>query len=133
MNCGVGHRHGSDLALLWLWCRPTATAPIRPLAWELPHPLGAALERQKKNAERKYVGVITTVWWNLKGFPPPLIIHLFVIWLNYFVIYKLKKKILGRSHCGSGEPNPTSIHKDVGSIPGLTQWVKGSSIAVAVV
>ena len=23
-----------DLALLWLWCRPAATAPIRPLAWE---------------------------------------------------------------------------------------------------
>ena len=25
-----------DLALLWLWCRPVATAPMRPLAWELP-------------------------------------------------------------------------------------------------
>ena len=20
MSCGVGHRHGSDLSLLWLWC-----------------------------------------------------------------------------------------------------------------
>ena len=38
MNCGVGHRCGSDLALLWLWCRPVATAPIRPLAWELHMP-----------------------------------------------------------------------------------------------
>jgi len=35
-GCGVGHRDGSDLALLWLRCRPAATAPIRPLAWELP-------------------------------------------------------------------------------------------------
>ena len=43
MNCGVGHRHGSDLALLWLWCRPTATAPIRPLAWEPPYASGVAL------------------------------------------------------------------------------------------
>ena len=25
--------------------------------------------------------------------------------------------------------NPTSIHEDIGSIPGLTQWIKGSSIA----
>ena len=31
VSYGVGHRHGSDLALLWLWRRPVATAPIRPL------------------------------------------------------------------------------------------------------
>ena len=23
-----------DLVLLWLWCRPAAAAPVRPLAWE---------------------------------------------------------------------------------------------------
>ena len=33
MSCGVGHRHGSDLVLLWLWRRPAATALIRPLAY----------------------------------------------------------------------------------------------------
>jgi len=47
MNCGVGHRHGSDLMLLWLWCRPAAIAPIRPLAWEYQYAAGAALKRQK--------------------------------------------------------------------------------------
>ena len=26
--CGIGHRHGSDPALLWLWDRPVAIAPI---------------------------------------------------------------------------------------------------------
>ena len=30
MSCGVGHRHGWDLALLWLWRGPAATAQIRP-------------------------------------------------------------------------------------------------------
>ena len=47
MNCGIGCRHGLDLALLWLWCRPAATAPIRPLAWEPPY----ATERPKEIAK----------------------------------------------------------------------------------
>ena len=47
MSCGVGHRCGSNLALLWLWHRPVATALIGPLAWEPPYATGAALERQK--------------------------------------------------------------------------------------
>ena len=48
MSCGVGHRHISDPTLLWLWCRPVATAPIQPLAWEPPHAAGAALKKTKK-------------------------------------------------------------------------------------
>ena len=31
VSCGVGHRLGSDLILLWLWRRPAAAAPIGPL------------------------------------------------------------------------------------------------------
>ena len=31
----VGHRGGLALALLWLWCRPTAAGLIQPLAWKL--------------------------------------------------------------------------------------------------
>ena len=47
MSCGIGHRHGSDPALLWLWHRPAAVVPIQPLAWEPPYAAGAALKRQK--------------------------------------------------------------------------------------
>ena len=42
----VGHRHSLDLASLWLWCRPAATAQIGSLAWELPYATGAALKKK---------------------------------------------------------------------------------------
>ena len=43
MSYGVGHGHGSDLALLCLWYRLAAVAPIRTLAWEPLYATGAAL------------------------------------------------------------------------------------------
>ena len=40
--------------MLWLWCRPSATALSRPLVWEPPYAAGAALKRQKtKKKERE--------------------------------------------------------------------------------
>ena len=48
MSCGVGRRRGSDLALLWLWCRLAAAAPTGPLAWEPPYAVGVALKRKRK-------------------------------------------------------------------------------------
>ena len=53
MSCGVGHRHGSDLALLWLWCRLSAVTMIRPLAWEPPYAMGVVLKRQKAGKKKK--------------------------------------------------------------------------------
>ena len=56
MSYGVGRRHSSDPTLLWLWCRLSDTAPIRPLAWEPPYAAGGAQEmpnRQKKNKTKK--------------------------------------------------------------------------------
>ena len=37
-----------DPVLLWLWCRPWATALIQPLAWEPPYAKGATLKTKKK-------------------------------------------------------------------------------------
>ena len=56
MRSGIGHRCSSDLA--WLWCRPAATAPTQPLAWEL-HAMGAALKKGKNTSNKTW------------GFPPP--------------------------------------------------------------
>ena len=53
MSCGVGHKRSSDLALLWQWCRPAATALIRPPAWEPPYAVTVALKKEKKEKEKK--------------------------------------------------------------------------------
>ena len=53
MSCSTGRRHSLDLVLLWLWHRPKATAPLRPLAWEPPYAMGVALKRQKKKGKKK--------------------------------------------------------------------------------
>ena len=47
-----------DRALLWLWHRLAAAAPIQPLAWELPYATGVALKRQKK--KKKNVSIYIT-------------------------------------------------------------------------
>ena len=43
-----------NLVLLWLWHKPTATAPIRPLAWELPYDTCVAL--------KKYIYIYTYIY-----------------------------------------------------------------------
>ena len=52
VSCDVGRRHCLEPALLWLWLRPAAVAPIRLLAWELPCSVGVAL-KSKTEKERK--------------------------------------------------------------------------------
>ena len=55
MSCNVGHRCGSDHALLWLWYRPVDTALIGPLAWEPRYAMDAALKRQKDKKKKKSI------------------------------------------------------------------------------
>ena len=52
ISYGVGQRHGSDPALLWLWRRPAAVALICTLAWEPPYDVGSALKSKEIN---KYI------------------------------------------------------------------------------
>ena len=51
MSCGVGRRCGSDMAWLWLWCRPAAVTLTGPLAREPPYAAGAALKSKKINRQ----------------------------------------------------------------------------------
>ena len=56
MSCGVGHRLGLDLTLLWLWRRPAAVAPPT-LPWEYPYhmawPWGGKKMREKEKKRKK--------------------------------------------------------------------------------
>ena len=52
-NCDVGRRYSSDVALLRLWHRPTASGTIRPLAWELTYAMGMTLKKDKNKQTNK--------------------------------------------------------------------------------
>ena len=99
MGCGVGHRHGSDLALLWLWHKLAATALIGPLAQELPYVAHVAQKAKKKRRENHCLGV-------------PAVVH------------RVKNATAGVPVVAQWLRSPTGKHEVVCSIPGLAQWVK---------
>ena len=53
MSCGVGCRRCLDPMLLWLWCRPLATAPIQPLTREPPYAVESGPRKGKKTETKK--------------------------------------------------------------------------------
>ena len=63
VSCGGGCRHGSDRALLWLWCRPETVVLIRILPWEPPYAVGVALKRQKTK-KKKFTGGSVNYGWS---------------------------------------------------------------------
>ena len=62
MSYGVDRRNGSDLTLLWLWCRLAAVAHMWLLVWELPYAIGVVLKKRKKKDRHKktYLSFIST-------------------------------------------------------------------------
>ena len=53
MSCGVGGRFGLDPELLRLQRRLAAIAPILPLAWEPPYPMGPNVKTKKNKTKKK--------------------------------------------------------------------------------
>ena len=52
MSYGIGRRHSSDLALLWLRsAKLAAVTPIQPLSWKPPYAVGVALKSKKKKIQ----------------------------------------------------------------------------------
>ena len=85
MSCGVGYRRSSGLALLWLWHRPAARTPIRPLAWKPPYAVGAALKkkkRQKTKKKLKYSVYLSIITLNVNGLNTLIKRHWVVDWIK---------------------------------------------------
>ena len=87
MSHGTGHRRGLDLALLWWWHRPAATAVIRPLAWEPPNAASVALKKKKDKKKKKDCIIL-----RFKNFDGLLLCvyscNIFVV-LNFSLIYNV--------------------------------------------
>ena len=56
MSCGVDGRGGPDLALLWLWCRPGAVAPIRQGA-SIYRSYGPKKQKKRKEKRKKQISM----------------------------------------------------------------------------
>ena len=110
MSCGVRHRFGSDLALLWLWCRLAATAPIRPLAWELPYDTPASLKKTKRQKTCTYIYDVSSKKLKLKLPYNPTI--------PFLGIYPKEMKI-GVPVVAQWLTNRTRNHEVSGSVPAL--------------
>ena len=74
--------YSSDLALLWLWCRLAAAAPIRTLAWEPPYVMGAALEKMRKKKQywfKIWIVLNSLVWIHIHS----SLLFIIILWYHF--------------------------------------------------
>ena len=127
MSCGdAGCRRGSDLALLWLWlcCRPTAVAPVQPLAWEPPYTAGAALKSKNKQTNKNQTNLPKAYNYGLEewGFEPnqstlePEIFCLFLFFRAAATAYGGSQ---ARGRIGATAASPRHSHSNSGFEPHL--------------
>ena len=79
MSCGVGRRCSLDPALLWLWRRLVATAPIQPLPWEPPYAARAAKEMAKRQKKKKKILISCVLLWLQTDSLPVLSAYLYAL------------------------------------------------------
>ena len=78
MSCGVSRRCGSDTVLLRLWRSLAAVPAIRPLTWEPPYAVDAALKWQKqKQKQKQKLDKIKLLFWSI------LTRHRYGLQINY--------------------------------------------------
>ena len=106
--------------MLWLWRRPAAKALIRPLAWELPYNMGAALKRQNKKQNSHSINILLTSDVLQYLLQPLKILLNSVVFFNG--AWSTTQKVWEEFPLWFGQVmNLTSIHEDAGSIPYLAQ------------
>ena len=127
MSCGVGCICGLDGVLLWLWHRPAAAAPIRPLAWEPSYAVSVAIKKKKKKNYHLHVGAplisIVRQISSWKSFSP--VFPTACIWMSHRTSYLIcpnfypptksaipPKALLENHSCSNPSPPPPSSHSD---------------------
>ena len=131
MSCGVVCKHNSVPALLWLQCRPAATALIRHIALKFPQATGTALKCKKKSKENeKRKNRILKAWvtaeeqTGFQGKSVTLTVTQLqpLAWkLPYAKCAVLKTNRNGVSIVAQQLTNPIRKHEVAGSIPDLPQ------------
>ena len=103
--------------------RPLWASPLEVLLWPVSFLL---LTPECSEVQERNRGILGQPEFRV-GFPESSMRIMVITEMMKTMIIKIK--YYWSSHCGSAETNLTSIHEDVGLIPGLPQWVKDLALS----